>query len=138
MDYHLNMHIPTAAEIEAAKSVRGGWNKETLAKWGIEWPPKRGWRKRLIASNIQEPTKLMTKYFAVSAPDNSQLEKSVNELLSEGWKLHGGISVAACVEPCRENGRGDYVGADYTFIYAQALTREEATPAHRTRAITEE
>jgi hypothetical protein len=45
----------TAAEIEAAKSERGGWNKETLAKWGIAWPPKRGWRKRLIAASEQEP-----------------------------------------------------------------------------------
>jgi hypothetical protein len=35
--------------INAARSQRGGWTKETLAGWGVKWPPKHGWRKRLIA-----------------------------------------------------------------------------------------
>lgn len=35
------------AEIEAAKSARGGWTRETLANWGVPWPPPKGWRKAL-------------------------------------------------------------------------------------------
>lgn len=42
------MHI-TPEEIEAGRTGRGGWKRETLAKWGVPWPPPRGWRKRLLA-----------------------------------------------------------------------------------------
>ena len=38
----------TDAEIEAAKSPRGGFTRATLAKWGVPWPPVKGWRKALI------------------------------------------------------------------------------------------
>lgn len=38
----------TAEEIEAARSPRGGWTKATLAKWGVPWPPPKGWRQRLL------------------------------------------------------------------------------------------
>lgn len=35
------------AEIEAARSANGGWTKETLAQWGVPWPPPKGWRRAL-------------------------------------------------------------------------------------------
>lgn len=38
----------TAYEIDAAKSVRGGWKRVTLAQWGVPWPPPAGWRKALL------------------------------------------------------------------------------------------
>jgi hypothetical protein len=34
-------------EIEAAKTANGGWTRETLAKWGVSWPPPKGWKKEL-------------------------------------------------------------------------------------------
>jgi hypothetical protein len=37
-------HIPTPEEIE-----RSPWTRKQLAKWGVEWPPRRGWKQRLIA-----------------------------------------------------------------------------------------
>lgn len=48
--------IVTADEIDAARTARGGWTKETLAQWGIAWPPPRGWRKRLL-SDGESPEK---------------------------------------------------------------------------------
>ena len=42
------MHIPSAEEIEAAKTPAGGWTKAQLAEWGVSWPPKHGWKKRLL------------------------------------------------------------------------------------------
>lgn len=39
---------PTAAEIEAAKSPRGGWTRAQLAEWGVPWPPPKGWKQRLL------------------------------------------------------------------------------------------
>ena len=43
------MRKPTEQEIEAAKTPRGGWTKETLAAWGVSWPPPRGWKQRLVS-----------------------------------------------------------------------------------------
>lgn len=35
-------------EIDAAKSEKGGWNKKTLARWDVPWPPPEGWKESLI------------------------------------------------------------------------------------------
>lgn len=35
-------------QIDAAKSPKGGWKRETLESWGVEWPAPKGWRKKLI------------------------------------------------------------------------------------------
>jgi hypothetical protein len=40
------------AEIEAARTKRGGWTKDQLAEWGVPWPPPKGWRKSLIAASM--------------------------------------------------------------------------------------
>ena len=38
---------PTAEDIEAARTPKGGWTRKQLAEWGIPWPPPRGWKKAL-------------------------------------------------------------------------------------------
>jgi hypothetical protein len=40
--------MDAAKMIEAAKSPNGGWTKETLAGWGVPWPPPKGWKRDLI------------------------------------------------------------------------------------------
>ncbi len=40
--------MPTAEEIDAARTERGGRTKEALAQWGVPWPPPKGWRQALI------------------------------------------------------------------------------------------
>jgi 5-methylcytosine-specific restriction endonuclease McrA len=40
-------------EIERCKTANGGYTRETLAKWGIKWPPSRGWKARLISGKDQ-------------------------------------------------------------------------------------
>jgi hypothetical protein len=37
----------TEEEIEAGRSPAGGWTRAQLAKWGVPWPPPKGWRARL-------------------------------------------------------------------------------------------
>jgi ribonuclease HI len=37
----------TLAEIEAAKSPKGGWTRAQLHAWGIAWPPTSGWKSLL-------------------------------------------------------------------------------------------
>lgn len=33
--------------IESIKSKKGGFSKKSLARLGVKWPPKKGWRKNL-------------------------------------------------------------------------------------------
>jgi hypothetical protein len=40
-------YVPEEDEIVASRTPAGGWRKSTLAKWGVPWPPPRGWRKAL-------------------------------------------------------------------------------------------
>ena len=42
---------PTLDEIMQAQTPNGGWTKEVLAKWGVSWPPPKGWKKRLISQD---------------------------------------------------------------------------------------
>jgi hypothetical protein len=46
---------PSPAEIEAARTPAGGWSKETLAGWGVSWPPPKGWKKALEARYASQP-----------------------------------------------------------------------------------
>jgi hypothetical protein len=43
----------TEAEIEAGKSARGGFTRATLARWGVPWPPPKGWRKRITLRSVK-------------------------------------------------------------------------------------
>lgn len=40
----------TDAEIRAAMSRKGGWSRATLEKWGVPWPPPKGWRAKLTSN----------------------------------------------------------------------------------------
>ncbi len=40
---------PSPAEIAAAQTAQGGWTRDTLAGWGVPWPPPKGWRAKLEA-----------------------------------------------------------------------------------------
>jgi len=48
------MKIPSPEEVEKSQTEKGGWSSETLANWGIEWPPRKGWRKKLREAWEQE------------------------------------------------------------------------------------
>ncbi len=45
----------TIEEIDAARTAKGGFSKETLAGWGIDWPPPHGWKKALLDGVEAEP-----------------------------------------------------------------------------------
>jgi len=41
--------VPSPEQILEARSPAGGWTRETLAGWGISWPPPKGWKADLEA-----------------------------------------------------------------------------------------
>lgn len=48
--------MPTPREIDDARTESGGWTREQLERWGIPWPPPKGWRKRLMAEQPPHTT----------------------------------------------------------------------------------
>lgn len=38
--------------IEAALTGRGGFSAATFARWGVPWPPPKGWKATIIANGI--------------------------------------------------------------------------------------
>ena len=40
--------------IENSKTPKGGWTRETLQMWGINWPPPKGWKYDLIESGTDD------------------------------------------------------------------------------------
>lgn len=43
----------TAEEIEAGKSPKGGFTRDQLEKWGVPWPPPKGWKRKLMGKPEQ-------------------------------------------------------------------------------------
>lgn len=43
----------TKEYIESLKTDQGGWTKKDLKKLGVSWPPKKGWKKRLLSRKQQ-------------------------------------------------------------------------------------
>lgn len=41
-------HATRAVEIAAARTEKGGWTRETLERWGVPWPPPKGWKRDLL------------------------------------------------------------------------------------------
>jgi hypothetical protein len=39
---------PLLSEIMGSRTRRGGWTRKQLAKWGVPWPPPKGWKKALL------------------------------------------------------------------------------------------
>ena len=39
-------------EIEAKRTVNGGWNRTQLAQWGVPWPPPPGWKRVILEYGI--------------------------------------------------------------------------------------
>lgn len=48
---------PTLQQIEAARSHKGGYSREALASLGVQWPPPKGWLKKLTraAKAVETP-----------------------------------------------------------------------------------
>lgn len=39
-------------EIEAQRTLKGGWTRETLGEWGVPWPPPSGWKRAILEGGI--------------------------------------------------------------------------------------
>ncbi len=44
----------TEEEIISKMTEAGGFTKAQLAKWGVPWPPPKGWKQRLLEGTGEE------------------------------------------------------------------------------------
>lgn len=72
-------------DVRAAMTPAGSWTAETLAAWGVPWPPPKGWRKRLTEGPPEEPQRETLLYWgppgsepSVAAPDFSETHRWTN------------------------------------------------------------
>lgn len=75
----------TLDEIMAARTPRGGWTKEQLLKWGVPWPPEKGWAKRLTgddSTSLPVPGRTKTA-IDLARKTRIQLEQENVELMRE-------------------------------------------------------
>lgn len=47
----------SAHEIIAEMTPKGGWKAATLSKWGVSWPPPKGWKEKLV-QNYEKSTQI--------------------------------------------------------------------------------
>lgn len=69
------------AEMEAAKSPKGGWTARQLRLWGVSWPPPSGWRKRLLKDGVPASCPVPDGFVELPAVDRGG---GANPLLSFG------------------------------------------------------
>lgn len=40
--------------IEALQTKSGGWTKDSLDFLGVDWPPRRGWKHRMVGKKVSD------------------------------------------------------------------------------------
>lgn len=102
--------LPSPDEVEAARTPAGGWTKDTLAQWGIPWPPPKGWRERL-RREWEAKTTHRDRFFAelawaedhlIYTPDQMR-QRLVNQLAEADPRDEHGIGVL--IERAKEMAR---------------------------------
>src|SRR5690606_24324088 len=58
--------VPSEEEVVAGQTENNGWKKETLAAWGVAWPPAKGWRQEL--ADLREAGQLTHSGIAPNQP----------------------------------------------------------------------
>jgi ribonuclease HI len=127
--------------IEAGKSKKGGFTRAQLAIWGVAWPPRKGWRRRLMTGHnpngadqpiadppkprtviIQPPKETPVEIFAALPQDKPEnLADSTPQSLIEAWfdgccepKNPGGHAAWGAL--VKVNGREVYAAGGYCGV----------------------
>lgn len=76
----------TEDEIEAEKTPAGGLTASTLRKWGVSWPPPKGWRKTILQHGYPYDESLNAEGERKGDPD--QLLRKVVLAVVEAGQAH--------------------------------------------------
>ena len=87
----------TLEEINAARTPRGGWTRKQLEAWGLEWPVKSGWVKRLTGdedARVSMPGRTK-QAIDLARKTRLQLEEENVKLAAENERLRAALEIAA-------------------------------------------
>lgn len=84
----------TLEEVLAKRTPRGSFTRKQIEAWGVEWPPGRGWVKRLTGDpNAKIPTPGRTPVaIDLARKTRLDLEREVVELTSTVKELRDRIA----------------------------------------------
>ncbi len=83
----------TLEEINAARTPRGGWTRKQLEAWGLEWPVKSGWVKRLTGdedARVSMPGRTK-QAIDLARKTRLQLEEENVKLAAENERLRAAL-----------------------------------------------
>lgn len=83
----------TLEEINAARTPRGGWTRKQLEAWGLEWPVKSGWVRRLTGDDdarVDMPGRTK-QAIDLARKTRLQLEEENVKLAAENAKLRAAL-----------------------------------------------
>ncbi len=89
----------TLEEINAARTPRGGWTRKQLEAWGLEWPVKSGWVRRLTGdedARVSMPGRTK-QAIDLARKTRLQLEEENVKLAAENAKLRATLE---CIYQC--------------------------------------
>jgi len=89
----------TLEEINAARTPRGGWTRKQLEAWGLEWPVKSGWVRRLTGdedARVDMPGRTK-QAIDLARKTRLQLEEENVNLAAENAKLRATLE---CIYQC--------------------------------------
>lgn len=92
--------------IKSGQSAKGGWTRKQLQLLGVEWPPKQGWRRRVIGREIDKSA--AEEFLALVGKQLSSplaLDRGEAELFSDALYEACGRDLAPI--PSRPVGRSD-------------------------------
>lgn len=69
--------------IEARRSERGGWKASQLKCLGIQWPPIKGWKRRIVGTHISDEQ--YTSFLKLATPRNKPQQLLLGKLLSKDF-----------------------------------------------------
>lgn len=90
------MEIITEGEVEAERTAKGGWTRETLAGWGVPWPPPSGWRRAILEHGIPYRETSVTSPARIAASKFSD-------------KLNGRVLCRNCFRSMRRTGESEWL-----------------------------
>lgn len=91
----------TLEEINAARTPRGGWTRKQLEAWGLEWPVKSGWVKRLTGdedARVSMPGRTK-QAIDLARKTRLQLEEENVKLAAENERLRSALKEVIECDP---------------------------------------
>jgi hypothetical protein len=83
----------TPEQLEAGKSIAGGFTKQTLKGWGIPWPPPKGWQKALLTGRTIPKRKRSHKQIKAIARQRRVLAQRATETHHREFDREAGRSL---------------------------------------------